>query len=535
MAFNDITLKHAPREAQVTMRDFFAQNVKDDVKFTLIDSPVGTGKSFGAVLMMDWYRREVQGTAKYDVLTNSKLLQEQYTRDFGFMNSLWGKANYACDRFSCDCGTAKPLAKSSGVKCEDCPYDEARNSFFNGQVSLTNFHLFVTYMVHSPQAWKRVRSAKVLIIDEAHEFESVFCDFITNKLSKFALKRYGLSETEAAKVAKRFFGITEIAAYAQAVEDELLPVLRKQANELNASMRGASEEQKKKLASQLDALKKQADTWVMFLAEYEDLPGNWVLERDAQRNGNYETSVQPVWAYPYLQKYVWSQYDHVVLMSGTILDMELFCFMNALPVERTRYLSIPSPFPVENRPIYYFPIGKMNYANKDVTYAKQEPYIERILQKHSADKGIIHTFTYENMNRVVNGIPDKRLLHHESATRTAVLERHMASKEPTVLVSPSMMVGVDLKEELSRFQIIMKVPYPSLGSEKVKRRMATNDRWYSWVTVCNIIQSYGRSIRSDTDRAETYILDACFGDIERWSSRLLPQYVKDAITRVDIR
>jgi hypothetical protein len=36
-----------------------------------------------------------------------------------------------------------------------------------------------------------------------------------------------------------------------------------------------------------------------------------------------ELSLEPIWAYDYLDKYVFSHYDMVFLMSGTILNKKL--------------------------------------------------------------------------------------------------------------------------------------------------------------------------------------------------------------------
>tara|TARA_Y100001938_G_scaffold30629_1_gene41606 strand:- start:165 stop:473 length:309 start_codon:yes stop_codon:yes gene_type:complete len=84
----------------------------------------------------------------------------------------------------------------------------------------------------------------------------------------------------------------------------------------------------------------------------------------------------------------------------------------------------------------------------------------------------------------------------------------MKSKEATVLLSPSMTEGVDLKEDLSRFQIICKVPFPYLGDKLVRKKMNKWDWWYDLQTAKTIIQSVGRSIRSESDSAVTYILDS---------------------------
>ena len=84
----------------------------------------------------------------------------------------------------------------------------------------------------------------------------------------------------------------------------------------------------------------------------------------------------------------------------------------------------------------------------------------------------------------------------------------MKSKEATVLLSPSMTEGVDLKEDLSRFQIICKVPFPYLGDKLVRKKMNKWYWWYDLQTAKTIIQSVGRSIRSESDSAVTYILDS---------------------------
>jgi Rad3-related DNA helicase len=102
---------------------------------------------------------------------------------------------------------------------------------------------------------------------------------------------------------------------------------------------------------------------------------------------------------------------------------------------------------------------------------------------------------------------------HDSTNRDQMLKFHLESKDPTVLLSPSMMEGVDLFDDNSRFQIICKVPFPYLGDLVVKKRMEKNQFWYPYMTAKSVIQSLGRSIRNENDHAESYILD---GDWERF-------------------
>ena len=92
-----------------------------------------------------------------------------------------------------------------------------------------------------------------------------------------------------------------------------------------------------------------------------------------------------------------------------------------------------------------------------------------------------------------------------------------------------MMTGVDLIGDLSRFQIVLKIPYPNLKSSKVKKRMSDNNEWYKLKTVADFIQSIGRSVRSSTDFAETFVLDSSFGDILRHNHKYFPHYITEAI------
>ena len=196
------------------------------------------------------------------------------------------------------------------------------------------------------------------------------------------------------------------------------------------------------------------------------------------------------------------------MMSATIVDKNIFCSSLGLDLNDVAYLSIPSPFPIENRPIHYIPVGSMSKSMIDKTLPIMVETVKMLLEKHSNDKGIIHCTNYRIAKYIKENINSDRLLLHDSINRDEVLNIHVNNKDPTVLLSPSMTEGVDLRDDLSRFQIICKVPFPYLGSLVVKKRMEKNEKWYSYMTAKSIIQSLGRSIRNETDHAASYILDS---------------------------
>jgi Rad3-related DNA helicase len=175
-----------------------------------------------------------------------------------------------------------------------------------------------------------------------------------------------------------------------------------------------------------------------------------------------------------------------------------------------------------NRPIHYLPVGSMSKSNIDKTLPKIAEVVKMLLDKHSKEKGIIHCTNYKIAKYIQENVKSSRLMIHDSSNRDEVLKKHIQSQDPTVLLSPSMMEGVDLYDDLSRFQIICKVPFPYLGDLVVKKRMEKNNFWYSYMTAKSIIQSLGRSIRNETDFAESYILDSDWERFYKMNKKMFP-------------
>jgi Rad3-related DNA helicase len=105
-----------------------------------------------------------------------------------------------------------------------------------------------------------------------------------------------------------------------------------------------------------------------------------------------------------------------------------------------------------------------------------------------------------------------------------ILKVHFESKEPTILVSPSMAYGVDLKEDLARFQIVCKAAYLPLYDERIKRLFNEDKDWYVNKMLNNLIQACGRGVRSKQDKCVTYILDATISDTVIRTASKLPKY-----------
>lgn len=520
----DIPLEFEPRPQQVEILDFVKSSIADGKKFIMIDAPTGVGKSYAAIMVAEWYRREITKGSRTDIVTNTKILQDQYVADFGFAANLKGKNNYWCRSQSMGCGDAQVINKASDKRCTICPHKIAQSKFLKSPISLANFHLVTAYSMYSPEMMIE-RNSKLLIIDEAHAFEETFCDFIMSTYSERSLKLLDIWQDWMERDLDGISSLSELSEWTASV---LVPLLENKANDLLDEAKVTTAKKKKiELIKKADHVDKSMCKYNRFVNDKENYKTNWTFEKDLDHYGKTRITVEPIWGNVYLKEMFWDQYDHVILMSGTLLDRTLFSFIMGIDDHESTYLALPCPFKAEARPVIYLKFGKMSYYNKKETFARAVPIINKILEKNHENKGIIHTSTYELSKWIKDSIKDKRLIFHDSLTREKSLSTHLTSKLETVLISPSMINGVDLKDELSRFQVILKVPFPNLMSIKIKKRLDTRPEWYNWKTLVDLLQAYGRSIRNDDDWAETYILDECFDQI--LENKNVPQYFLDAL------
>jgi Rad3-related DNA helicase len=105
------------------------------------------------------------------------------------------------------------------------------------------------------------------------------------------------------------------------------------------------------------------------------------------------------------------------------------------------------------------------------------------------------------------------------------------------MISPSMERGVDLPGGLCRVVIVAKMPYPSLGSPQVNKRIHTGSDgslWYSRRTIRSLVQMTGRATRFLGDYSVNYILDQQFGNLFEKRGEIFPLWWKDALVKSDL-
>jgi Rad3-related DNA helicase len=253
-----------------------------------------------------------------------------------------------------------------------------------------------------------------------------------------------------------------------------------------------------------------------------------VCENKSYKGNTYAVKITPV-EVGIAADMLFQTYPLVIFMSSTI-DKKLFCRDLQIDENDTEYLSYESKIEASRRKIIkdyqgeklwprkWSETGDTEYRN---TIGKIIKKIEEIMKQYPKEKGLILVNSKKEHEDIINGISDyeskKRLtyvnyhsndVNEVQKSNEETLEKHKR-KENSVLISPSMWEGIDLKHDLGRFCIIAKSPFaPGSGAlVQAKKRLRPDDRWKEAKDFFTLIQGCGRCTRATDDHSVTYLLE----------------------------
>lgn len=502
-------IKHFPFERARDMQQEVIKKLEDNwnkYRYFVCELPTGFGKSPVAQSI----GMSVDSTF---LLTVTKQLQDQYVKDFGSKKvvELKGKANYRCNvepGLNVECGPCtinKDLLKT----CKDngvCAYYNQREKALKANIAVLSTPFFLLSTCCG-RYWK---PRDVVIVDECHLLEQQLVQWASTLISPTELKNEYDIEVPAHfpvsgyKANKKWLNDiwSTITDRRKELEDEIKELLDGQ--DPNSMSEDLVEEISISHGAyyKIDKLYKTME--IFFRSPNKH---NWLCE--PQEDG---LLVTPVEVDDLFKRYMDTQAEEkIVFMSATILDMAGFCKTFGIKREEVGLIKVESEFPPEKSPIIYKPCGSMNMKNLDNTMPKIVETVRDILAKHPNEKGILHSGNYKIAEAIYENLNDPRLImRQEGENNEIIIQKHMDSKEPTVLLSPSLTTGTDLKDDLSRFQIIVKLPFLSLADPRVVRKNELDNDWYVAQMFRTFVQAAGRSTRSEDDWSKTYVLDTSF-------------------------
>jgi Rad3-related DNA helicase len=532
----------APRPLQTEILDFLTEYY-DAADAFFVEAPPGVGKSAIAVALARWHyeRARAEGNPLNEcrayITTTTVNLEDQYMRSYrsGGLKQLHSAAHFPCsrrnkERLLLNCEEGRSISNTTKQACpggRPCPYTIAKSEFSEAPYGILN----AAYLLTEASYVGKLGTRGLLIADEGHTLSEALCNFLDFRLNPKTASALGLDFPYIAENGREME--TFLAWLKEKYKPRLAEKIREYRHEIDTrNVEGAETD-----SALLDYLRQ----WKKATAEAGRLnamleavnPESWVLERQNSRKGE-SLSLTPItsrgFARPLLNKIA----HKLVLFSATFIDFDYHRAELEIDPERLGTFSAPSPFPASHRPIYAVPRISLDHRNLEETAREAASLIFPILKRHARERGIIFTSSYaqaDAIRREVNLLlGEERLVSHESSESKKLLLALHGRRPNSVIVSPSMHEGVDLKGDLSLFQIVIKLPFPSLGSKVVTRRREIVPGWYNYATALKLIQASGRSVRTEHDEAATYILDAAFAWFYERNRHLFPAYWQEAVT-----
>ena len=546
---NSFPKEFVPRPLQEKLIEEIQGKIDSGVKVVLLSAPTGIGKSLIAASIAGYFGSSF-------VVTASKHLQDQYTKDMPWFKPNKGMPNFAChkmmekhgidltetdfavqNKWTCDMGTCfdkktkkeckyKPkLAEvaEGKIKPDDCLYYLQKYQSLISSHSIWNYASYFQMMKYQKEKYAQYLNKKVAIFDEAHRIEDQIIQFV-------GIDIYERNLTEC-KIDVENYNLEDIDDVMK-LSDGLSESYARQISNLEDSRAFAENPDYEVVQMLENKYKKYAEARSEIYSNKE----NFILNKPYYDEGEKfrSLSVKPL----DISKYVSTFFEHPVqiFMSATI-DKESFCENTGFDPGVVEIVDTPvSPFPIENRKVEFTDVKRLSYNSTRDDELLVIKKIDEIMTKYSDKKGLVLTSSKSRCFKILENLSEEnkkriRICHSFNAngkTQDQVVQEHVES-ENGVLLSSSLWEGVDLKEDLSRFQIIAKAPYPMLSETRTKIKMQKYPLWYKAQAIMKLLQGFGRSIRDYGDWADTYVLDSAAHDLLLMNRKMIPHAYHDII------
>lgn len=538
---------YEPRDSQVEhINQVLYAFLDEGYRNVVLSAPTGTGKSIiGAVVA------EVVQKIKYPddhagasfILTATNALLDQYTDSLidesepdECFNVIKGANNYDCSALST---TEEPqsaehcalrIFQKSGMDdmiqshCNSCVFQHARSMKEKSRQLITNYAYYFVDRMYSQQPMAK---RAVCVFDEAHLLNDLFTEHNAIYFSEKRLKT--MAEEVSAELS---LGNSDVFKNLKMVRDHLnagkitesnhetyLKVLLATYSKISEAAKMDAERNVRSPSKYLK-LNKLAKKYFNLGCKIDDLflfeyPSVFEFKpKDAKKGqAENECSIKPIFIGEMFEAL--DNADHNLLMSATI--SELYAKRTMSLPGTTKHIRLAPQFPKENKKVIFFKPQGLNYTSmKDpATIKKLCATSYEIVAHHTklGDRGIILCPSFNVVESIAESLRLMRggykVFEHCRGEKLADWLEQFKSYTggPAVLLTPSGFEGVDLPGDLSRYQIVVKMPYASLGDKRIKVILDTYPDIYGLMALQKVVQGAGRSVRSKEDHAVTYVLD----------------------------
>lgn len=508
-----------PRPEQKQIINEIIDAIDMGFKNIIIEAGTGTGKSAIATTIANYIGDSY-------ILTMTKQLQNQYLDDFEYMLAeIKGTSNYTCYLRPVNCDDCMQLDANRG-RHSDCRYKLAIEYAKEHPCVITNYD----YLFYAGNYAESFGPRKLLVLDESHNLEKKIMQLIGKTLNRQMIwKHYGLDifyPVTQGKTLKSIDNVDYWVGTLHELETRARSNAKHAVNRKNRELYGKDKLKFQYLITQLE------DTEAKFIIE---LPTKKDILKDKPINGKFENGLKAEFKPLTISDYS-DQLLHFgeirLFMTGTLGNKDKFCQWIGIDPKETYYIFVKSPFPKTNRPIIKSYIGSMSGRkgrNPNWRNPQAIQKIKELINKHRYEKGVIHTSSNQQAWFIKKMLNSKNVWVAQGPTREDTIRRFEAAHKPVILIGAGLKDGVDFKGDKCRYQIMFKMPYPSLAGKQVNIRMHYDQSWYAYQTIMPLMQAYGRGIRDTDDYCVMYVLDSDFDRLLNQYKYLFNEYFLEAI------
>lgn len=511
-----------PRDNQLQIiSDIVSAYVDSKKKNVILCAGTGIGKSIIAAVVAEVLKNLNSTNLAAIYMSSTNSLVDQYTDSFSKLHDdkffrIKGANTYPCNYFRMkgnqfasgeDCVKSELTDVETNKYCAGCTYISSRQMVNKTENLITNYAYFMISKLKSDHLEER----PLQVFDEAHLLNDVYCSQVAIEVSVESIEKLckdlgelnGKLDNEQAdlvmfkseisagrikannyKEKMKALGLIYIAVTTKCTSlAALIPDLKAKVKTRKIGMRFA------RLAGMIGGF---------FEHQYEHVFDDTIKNT---------ISIKPIFVSDMMHLLL-GKYN--LFMTATLSPDFAETTMKLDPAQ-TAYITADEIFPAENKPIFFLGKENLNYQKMSdpQTFKDMAKVVEYIVSHHAKEKGIIIVPSFYAAKSLSAAIPKSvKLFQHTQGTNVAVhVEAFKKWSGPSVLISPSIFEGLDFKDDESRYQIIVKTPYPSLGDVRIKYIADYYGGMYREMTLYKILQGIGRSVRSKEDYAVTYCLD----------------------------
>ena len=505
-----------PRDTQTNCLNWLYTNL-NSAKYFILQAPTGVGKTHIGLALSEFNKKNLY-------ISSTNQLLEQYLSSNKDLVEMKGMAQYRCNiDASCNCFMA-PCKTNNKIKehCiieHNCEYYNQRDKFIAAKMGLTNYAFAVASSGQGifSEDWAATQgedrlSYDYIVCDEAHNLENHLVSFATIKIDLAELMQKNIIG-DTYYVEKDNSNETSWKVILD-ICNNIFTDIGKRIKHLENQINSRGKENKaeiKRLHNEYQHLVRLQFP-IKILIEHPEIE-RWVYEADVDAN---HFKITPINVEFVFRRYLETLGKKFIFMSATIGDCDVFIKSLGLNKNECKYYECDSPFSPKKSPVILLQRLDLGYNNIDNELDKCLKYVEALALKHKDTNGIIHSGNYKIAKYIYDHCSvelQKRLVYKEkydNVNNTELVnihEHNIRNGINSVLLSPSLFEGVDLTDDLSRWQIIIKLPFASLADKRIKHLANIFPTWYTNDVVKKIIQACGRSTRHNEDYSRTYILD----------------------------